>query len=496
MKRMDRIAVVTGAGSGIGAGHRIDVRARGRAGRRRGPRGGDLTGSGPRAERALGAKSAPRAMRARERCLAVTALDRGRRRPLHLTGTRMNVIPLAADSLGVRSVATYVECGDTRIVIDPGASLGRSRFNLPPADVEWEALKRANDRISGYADAGHDDLRQPLPRGPLPLRPGDLSRQDGVGEGSQADARAGRRASARPSCGRGSRGGCRLDAAEGRRMETPDAMLSASPPLSHGPDGTDLGYVIALTVTDRREGFRFVHASDVQGPLSPVATAYLIRERPDLLYLSGPPAYLERELGSAVIDRGHRQPVARHRRDGLPRDHGPSRRPRRPVPRAISRALGERLRRDGGGLPRARRRGARVHSPRSLGAAAKASGRVASARSARPGRGEPRGARPMGRRTRLGGSGGRRTARGNEGDRGAEAARGRGMADYVLERRFWLPRPRPEVFAVLRRAEESRARPAPGGAPAMALPRRPRRSRRAPCSIFAFACSDGRSAGA
>ena len=61
----------------------------------------------------------------------------------------MNVIPLAADSLGVRSVATYVECGDTRIVIDPGASLGRSRFNLPPADAEWEALKRANDRISG-----------------------------------------------------------------------------------------------------------------------------------------------------------------------------------------------------------------------------------------------------------------------------------------------------------------------------------------------------------
>ena len=48
----------------------------------------------------------------------------------------MNVVPLAADSLGVRSVATYVECGDTRIVIDPGASLGRSRFNLPQSIAE------------------------------------------------------------------------------------------------------------------------------------------------------------------------------------------------------------------------------------------------------------------------------------------------------------------------------------------------------------------------
>jgi hypothetical protein len=55
---------------------------------------------------------------------------------------------------------------------------------------------------------------------------------------------------------------------------------------------------------DRRDGFRFVHASDVQGPLSPVATAYLVRERPSLLYLSGPPAYIEREIGRGLVDQG------------------------------------------------------------------------------------------------------------------------------------------------------------------------------------------------
>jgi len=215
----------------------------------------------------------------------------------------MNVVPLAADSLGVRSVATYVECGDARIVIDPGASLGRSRFNLPPADLEWEALKRANDRISGYAARAttifvshyHEDHFRYDPgiyRGKT-VWAKDPKRMLGEAQGGRA-----------AKLWKGLAGGCRLDSAEGRRMETLDAELSASPPLSHGPDGTDLGYVIALTVTDRREGFRFVHASDVQGPLSPVATAYLIRERPDLLYLSGAPAYLERTLGSAVIDRG------------------------------------------------------------------------------------------------------------------------------------------------------------------------------------------------
>lgn len=215
----------------------------------------------------------------------------------------MNVVPLAADSLGVRSVATYVECGATRVLIDPGAALGASRFNLPPADEEWEALKRANDRISGYAarasvvfvshyheehfryDGGIYRDRNVWAKDPGRLASrSQRQRAAKLWQAIQAD--------------------CRLDTAEGRRLETPDAVLSASPPLSHGPDGTDLGHVVALTITDRREGFRFVHASDVQGPLSRVATAYLIRERPHLLYLSGPPAYLEAQLGPAAIDQG------------------------------------------------------------------------------------------------------------------------------------------------------------------------------------------------
>ena len=63
----------------------------------------------------------------------------------------MRVMPLAAESLGVRSMATYVEVGDTAILIDPGATLAPARYGLPPAGAEWEALRRANDRISAYA---------------------------------------------------------------------------------------------------------------------------------------------------------------------------------------------------------------------------------------------------------------------------------------------------------------------------------------------------------
>ena len=215
----------------------------------------------------------------------------------------MKVIPLAADSLGVRSMATYVECGETRILIDPGASLGASRFNLPPSDEEWDALKRANDRISAYATRAtvvfvshyHEDHFRYDPA---------IYQDKNVWAKDPKRMVAPRQAGRAALLWKAIQGRCRLDAAEGRRLETPDAVLTASPPLSHGPDGTDLGHVVALTVTDRREGTRFVHASDVQGPLSPVAAAYLIRERPNLLYLSGPPAYLESQIGSALIERG------------------------------------------------------------------------------------------------------------------------------------------------------------------------------------------------
>ena len=215
----------------------------------------------------------------------------------------MNVVPVAADSLGVRSMATYVECGQTRVLIDPGASLGPNRFNLPPADEEWAALKRANDRISAHALRAevvfvshyHEDhfRYDPAVYSGKNVWAKDPRRMVGPRQSERArqlwSAIGGR---------------CRLDAAEGRRLATADAVLTASPPLSHGADGTGLGYVVALTITDRREGRRFVHASDVQGPLSPVATAYLMGERPDLLYLSGPPAYLESQIGADPIERG------------------------------------------------------------------------------------------------------------------------------------------------------------------------------------------------
>jgi hypothetical protein len=94
---------------------------------------------------------------------------------------------------------------------------------------------------------------------------------------------------------------CRLEPAEGRWVELDGVTMRFSPPLPHGSEGTGFGYVVAVTVDD---GERFIHASDLQGPASPVSTAYLLRERPDLVYLSGAPTYLQGQIGREVVQRG------------------------------------------------------------------------------------------------------------------------------------------------------------------------------------------------
>ncbi len=63
----------------------------------------------------------------------------------------MKVVPMASDSLGVRSMATYVETKDCKILIDPSAALGPKRYGLPPAEQEIAALEKIKNEIAKTA---------------------------------------------------------------------------------------------------------------------------------------------------------------------------------------------------------------------------------------------------------------------------------------------------------------------------------------------------------
>jgi predicted metallo-beta-lactamase superfamily hydrolase len=179
-------------------------------------------------------------------------------------------MPLAADSLGTRSMATYVEAGRLRLLLDPGATLAPRRFGLEPAPEEEEALARARLRIEGWAVRAthvavshfHTDHYGADPK----LYAGRLVwAKDPRRMIDPHQAAQGR------DFWRAVGPQCRLEPAEGRTIELDGATVRFSPALPHGLEGSAFGYVVAVTVDD---GERFVHASDLQGPASPVATAY------------------------------------------------------------------------------------------------------------------------------------------------------------------------------------------------------------------------------
>ncbi len=63
----------------------------------------------------------------------------------------MNIIPIAADSLGTRSMATFVETGDCKIFIDPAVSLAPRRYGLPPHPTEYKRMEEHWGNIKIYA---------------------------------------------------------------------------------------------------------------------------------------------------------------------------------------------------------------------------------------------------------------------------------------------------------------------------------------------------------
>src|SRR5688572_25617066 len=198
----------------------------------------------------------------------------------------MKVIPLAAESSGVRSMATYVEVGPTAVLIDPGATLAPLRYGLPPADEEWEALRRANDRISAYASRAQFIFVSHYHEDHFRSDPASYAGRTVLAKDPRRMV-AGLQAKRAAELWKALGPHARLHAADGFVLREHGIELHVSSPLPHGIEGTSYGYVVALTVVDPAERTRFVFASDVQGPMSLVTVAYLVQQRPTLLYLSG-----------------------------------------------------------------------------------------------------------------------------------------------------------------------------------------------------------------
>ena len=198
----------------------------------------------------------------------------------------MNVIPIASDSLGIRSMATFIETKDCKILIDPSAALGPKRYSLPPHQKELEALFKTKEKIHETAEKCniltishyHYDHYDP---------------DETFYEGKKVFAKDIRTKINKSQQKRGKdfketvKNSCELIYCDNSKHKIGNTELIFSPPFFHGPENVRLGYVIMTTIYN--QGKRVLHASDVQGPVTSNAKDYIIDQKPDLLIIDGPP---------------------------------------------------------------------------------------------------------------------------------------------------------------------------------------------------------------
>jgi uncharacterized protein len=216
----------------------------------------------------------------------------------------MKVVPLAFESMGVRSMATFIET-DQKILIDPGTSIAPKRFGFPPWKNEFDALHATRAKIQQYAAVAdiitishyHHDHFTPFSLGryldSTPKYAEEIYQNkkllikhptSQINKSQQKRARdflknlkiLGNR---------------NIHYADGNTFEIGETLIKFSDPLPHGPEGSRLGYVIATTI--EWNGTKIMHASDVQGPIYEGSKELIINENPDTVILSGPPIYLE-----------------------------------------------------------------------------------------------------------------------------------------------------------------------------------------------------------
>ena len=220
----------------------------------------------------------------------------------------IRIVPLAAESLGVRSMCTYVETSDLKILLNAGVSLCPNRFRLPPHPVEFKAIDEARRRIAEAAEKAeiatlshyHFDHHTPSYEDWLCNWTAKTETARQIYEGKTVLVKNPKDKINNSQRRRGwlfqKTGGKyaeKLGIADGKTFILgKDTKVEFSEPVFHGSEGSGLGWVLMNTIEYQNEKFMF--APDVQGPMSTQTLEIIMREKPQIIMIGGPPSYLAR----------------------------------------------------------------------------------------------------------------------------------------------------------------------------------------------------------
>jgi hypothetical protein len=210
----------------------------------------------------------------------------------------MEIKPIAFDSLGVRSTATFVQT-DKKILIDPGADVAPKRYGLPPSRTELDRLNELSQFIQDYAQEAeiliithyHHDHYFPQANfyeGKILLI--KHPKKDINFSQKRRSSEFLRWVGKKPE---------KIEFIDGRTFKFKKTGITFSPAVRHGESNSKLGFVVMCSVSFGRE--KLVHATDVQGPQLDTTTQWIVDENPDVLIISGCPTMF---LGSKLPLKG------------------------------------------------------------------------------------------------------------------------------------------------------------------------------------------------
>lgn len=201
----------------------------------------------------------------------------------------MKILPVAFDSIGVRSMATLVRTENHCIFIDPAVALAPRRFGLPPTELELYAESLARERIKRAAKKCDVIFVSHYHYDHHP-KPSDNELYEAVftdkvvfakNPNENVNFSAKRRGyiftkKVRPIC---------------KALYWADDVfyddLEFSPAVWHGNEGSKVGFVVMLHVYNK--AMSLVYGSDAQNLADNKAKEWVIEKKPDLLIVDGFP---------------------------------------------------------------------------------------------------------------------------------------------------------------------------------------------------------------
>jgi len=219
---------------------------------------------------------------------------------------KIKITPLAAESFGVRSMCTFVETPDVRILLDAGISLCPYRFGLPPHPIEFKTIATLRKRIAEAAEKAevitighyHFDHHTPSYEDWLVnwTDANETARQiyqdkKVLMKNPKEKINASQRQRAWLFQKTGGKYAAILEPADNKTFSFGrSTMLRFSEAVPHGPDNALLGWVTMVLVEYEDE--RFMFAPDIQGPMSARTLELIKLAKPQVILIGGPPLYL------------------------------------------------------------------------------------------------------------------------------------------------------------------------------------------------------------